>query len=152
MSPTVTFFQIKINQWGINYTCRHNISCEIYFCINLPHRRLGKKWLGEAMKISKEIRADIQTRAFRRVAEFQIRLTFWENLSHRPKGWNWSEIKAKYLYFKFDWVVRSKIGSVIYKKGEIPLSLPKRELWNTNFKTIFLQFKNIIFSFFFFIL
>ena len=81
----------------------------------------------------------------RRVAEFHIRLTFWENLPNRHKRWNQSQIKTKCLSFNLDWVIRSKIGSVISKKGEITLSLQKRELWCTNFETIFCSFKALFF-------
>ena len=80
-----------------------------------------------------------------RVAEFHMRLTFWENLPHRHKGWNRSQIKTKCLYFNFDWVVRSEIGSVISKKGEITLLLQKRELWSTNFESIFCSVKTLFF-------
>ena len=58
---------------------------------------------------------------YRRVAEFHLRLTFLGNLPHR------SQIKAKCLYFNFDWMVSSKIGKVIFKKGEKTLSLSQRE-------------------------
>ena len=81
----------------------------------------------------------------RRVAEFHMRLTFWENLPHRHKGWNRSQIKTKCLFFNFDWVVRSKIGSVISIKGEITLSLQKRELWSTKFESIFCSVKTLFF-------
>ena len=50
---------------------------------------------------------------YRRVAEFHIRLTFWEKLPHRHKRWNRSQIKTKCLSFNFDWVVHLKIGSII---------------------------------------
>ena len=83
--------------------------------------------------------------SYRRVAELHMRLTFWENLAHRHKGWNRSQIKTKCLYFNFDLVVRSKIGSVISKKGEITLSLQKRELWSTNFESIFCSVKTLFF-------
>ena len=83
---------------------------------------------------------------YRRVAEFHMRLTFWENLPHHHKGWNRSQIKTKCLYFNFDWVVRSKIGSVISKKGEITLSVQKRELWSTNFESLFAVLKHYFFA------
>ena len=46
----------------INCTCRHNISCEIYFCTNPTHRRLSKM-VGRSFENEIEIRADIKTRA-----------------------------------------------------------------------------------------
>ena len=82
---------------------------------------------------------------YRRVAEFHISLTFWENLPHRHKGWNRSQIKTKCLFLNFDWVVRSKIGSIISKKGEITLSLQKRQSWSTNFEKIFCIFRTLFF-------
>ena len=88
----------------------------------------------------------LSNRLSRRVAEFHMRLTFWENLPHRHKGWNRSQIKTKCFYFNFDWVVRTKIGSVISKKGEITLSLQKRELWSTNFESIFCSVKTLFFG------
>ena len=48
----------------INYTCRHNLSREIYFCTNPTHRRSGKL-VGRNVENTKfnVIRADIKTRA-----------------------------------------------------------------------------------------
>ena len=46
----------------INYTCRHNISREIYFCTNPTHKRLGKM-VERNVENTNEIRADIMTRA-----------------------------------------------------------------------------------------
>ena len=45
----------------INYTCRHNISREIYFYTNPTHKRLGKMG-GRSIEKTNEIRTDIKTR------------------------------------------------------------------------------------------
>ena len=46
----------------INYTFRHIISPEIYFCTNPTHRRL-RKIVGRSIENANEIRADIKTSA-----------------------------------------------------------------------------------------
>ena len=46
----------------INCTCRHNISCEIYFCTNPIHRRLSKM-IGRSVENKIKIGSDIKTRA-----------------------------------------------------------------------------------------
>ena len=46
----------------INYTFCHNISREIYYCTNTPHRWLSKIVRG-SVENANEIRADIKTRA-----------------------------------------------------------------------------------------
>ena len=47
--------------WCINYTFRHNISREIYFCTNPTHRRISKIG-GRIVENANEIGADIKSR------------------------------------------------------------------------------------------
>ena len=54
----------------INYTCRHNILREIYFCTNPTHRRLGKM-VGRSVENENEIRADM-TRALLNIGSKDI--------------------------------------------------------------------------------
>ena len=132
------------------YWCSRNIidgSLRIVL-LNLqqPYKhRLYKRQRFKRQKQYKFLQIEHITNNYRRVAEFHMRLTFWENLPHRHKGWNRSQIKTKCLYFYFDWVVRTKIGSVISKKGEITLSLKKKELGSTNFESIFCSVKTLFF-------
>ena len=60
--PSYVFSILSPFNRCINYTCRHNISREIYFCTNPTHRRLSKM-AGRSVENEIEIRADIKTRA-----------------------------------------------------------------------------------------